>query len=886
MSGNGSEAHVECALVRGVRLSSVCACFSALCIALFATGCAGGSSAPPAPPPPLPVSVSLSSTTASVQAGIGTQKFTATVQNDPQSKGINWTLTQSGANCSPGCGTLSATSSASGTPITYTAPSNQPNPSDVMLTAISVADSTKSQVATITVTPSVVVSVSPTPINVQFNAIQDFTATVQNDSQSKGTNWTLTQSGANCSPGCGTLSATFSASGMPIRYTGPSSVPANPSVTLTATSVTDAARSAPANITVTVNPGNAAVTVSPKRAAITKWQTQTFTATVTGANNTAVTWQVDTIPNGNATVGTIDSNGKYTPPATVGAHTITVVSNADVSKSAAASIGVTDLRGVFTYHNDASRAGVNAQEHALTNSNVTTATFGKLFSCVVDAAIYAQPLWGANLTISGGTHNVVFVATQHNTVYAIDADASPCTTYWQTGASGVNSLVPPGETWVTSADESGCALVIPDIGILGTPVIDPGTGTIYLVTNTKTTSGAPFHQRLHALAIATGNEKFGGPTEIRAVVSGTGAGSSGGQVSFDPMLNSQRPALLLQSGHVFISWASYCDFGPYHGWLMSYNAASLLQEAVFNVSPNSFAGGIWMSGNGPAADSSGNIYLATGNGTWNGTDAFGDSILKFQALTATPTNLTVLDYFTPHEQSSLDVNDQDLGSGGVMLLPDPSGISGHPHLLVEAGKSGNIYLVDRDNMGHFCSTCTTSDTQIVQDVSGALTGLWGSPAYWNGTMYLGETDATANLKYLKAFSFSATGPNFLSTSPTSTTANTYTYTYPGPTTSISTDGSAHAIVWAIDSSAFGTTEGITRAAGPAILHAFDANNLATELWNSSQALGNRDTAGNSVKFTVPTVANGKVYIGTRGKDDTLGNGTTFGEIDVYGLLPN
>src|SRR5256885_7388823 len=204
--------------------------------------------------------------------------------------------------------------------------------------------------------------------------------------------------------------------------------------------------------------------------------------------------------------------------------------------------------------------------------------------------------------------------------------------------------------------------------------------------------------RLHALAIATGNEKFGGPTEIRAVVSGIGAGSSGGQVSFDPMLNSQRPALLLQSGHVFISWASYCDFGPYHGWLMSYNAASLLQEAVFNVSPNSFAGGIWMSGNGPAADSSGNIYLATGNGTWNGTDAFGDSILKFQALTATPTNLTVLDYFTPHEQSSLDVNDQDLGSGGVMLLPDPSGISGHPHLLVEAGKSGNIYLVDRDNM--------------------------------------------------------------------------------------------------------------------------------------------------------------------------------------------
>src|SRR6266446_1927316 len=593
--------------------------------------------------------------------------------------------------------------------------------------------------------------------------------------------------------------------------------------------------------------GNVSVTLTPMRGGLTVGQPLNFTATVTNdVNGAGVTWS--------ATAGSFKSpstsSAVYAAPASAGMVTVTATSVADASKSASASVGVTDLKGIMTYHNDLSRTGVNAQEHALTNSNVTTATFGKLFSCAVDAA------------------------------------ASPCTTYWQTGANGVNSLVPSGETWVTSADEAGCALVIPDIGILGTPVIDSATGTIYLVTNTKTTGGAPFHQRLHALAIATGNEKFGGPTEIRALVSGTGAGSSGGQVSFDPMLNSQRPALLLQNGHVFISWASYCDFGPYHGWLMSYNSTSLLQEAVFNVSPNSFAGGIWMSGNGPAADSSGNIYLATGNGTWNGTDAFGDSILKFQALTTTPASLTVLDYFTPHDQSSLDTKDVDLGSGGVMLLPDPSGISGHPHLLVQADKRGNIYLVDRDNMGHFCSTCTTGDTQIVQAVSGALTGLWGTPTYWNGTMYFGETDETTNLKYMKAFSFGPTGPNFLSTSPTSTTANTYTYTYPGATTSVSTVGNDNAIVWAIDSSAFGTTEGITRAAGPAILHAFDANDLAKELWNSSKAPGNRDTAGNSVKFTVPTVANGKVYIGTRGNDDTLGNGATLGEIDVYGLLPN
>ncbi len=724
------------------------------------------------------------------------------------------------------------------------------------------------------------VSVSPAASSVQVSHAQSFTATVTSDAQGRGVIWSL--SGTSCiGAACGALSGTSSASGALITYSAPASIPTPPTVSLTATSISDNTRSASATITVAAS--NASVTLMPMRGGLTVGQPLNFTATVTNdVNSAGVKWS--------ATAGSFKSHSTssavYVAPASAGIVTLTATSVADATKSALASIGVTDLKGVITYHNDLSRTGVNAQEHALTNSNVTTATFGKIFSCAVDAAVYAQPLWVANLTISGGTHNVIFVATQHNTVYAFDADASPCATYWQTSANSVKSLMPPGETWVTSADEAGCPLVIPDIGILGTPVIDPATGTIYLVTNTKTTSGAPFHQRLHALDIATGNEKFGGPTEIAAVVSGTGAGSSAGQVSFDPKLNNQRPALLLQNGHVFISWASYCDFGPYHGWLMAYNATSLLQEAVFNVSPNSFAGGIWMSGNGPAADSSGNIYLATGNGTWNGTDGFGDSILKFQALTTTPASLTVLDYFTPHDQSSLDTKDVDLGSGGVMLLPDPSGISGHPHLLVQADKRGNIYLVDRDNMGHFCSTCTTSDTQIVQTVSGALTGLWGSPTYWNGTLYFGETDATSNLKYMKAFSFGPTGPNFLSTSPTSTTASTYAYTYPGATTSVSTDGNANAIVWAIDSSAFGTTEGITRAAGPAILHAFDANDLAKELWNSSQAPGNRDTAGNSVKFTVPTVANGKIYIGTRGNDDTLGNGTTLGEVDVYGLLPN
>jgi hypothetical protein len=856
------------------RLGSVSAYFSALCVALCVTGCAGGSSAPPGPPPPLPVNVSLSATTASVQAGIGTQSFTATVQNDSQSKGVNWTLTQSGANCSPGCGTLSAMSSASGAPITYTAPFNQPNPANVTLTAISVTDTTRNAGATITVTPSVAVRVSPTPINVQFNAIQFFTATVQNDVANAGAQWMLTQSGTNCSPSCGTLSPSTSASGVAVKYTGPPGVPANPAVTLTAASVTDPARTAPAAITVTTNPGTTAVTISPKRAAITKWQTQTFTAMVTGASNTVVSWQVDTNPNGNATVGTIDSNGKYTPPATAGAHTITAVSNADVTKSATAPVGVTDLAGVYTYHNDISRAGANIQEFALTNSSVATATFGKVFSCSVDAAIYAQPLWVANLSIGGAPHNVVFVVTQRDTVYAFDADASPCVTYWKTGANGVNSLIPSGETWVTSVDVN-CGDLAPDIGITGTPVINPATMTMYVVTKTKVSGTTTLHQRLHALDLSTGTEKFGGPMDIHATVPGNGNGSSGNPptVSFDPSLNGQRPALLLENGHVIISWASHCDFGPYLGWVMSYGANSLAQEAVFNTSPNGALAGVWMSGNGPASDTGGNIYFATGNGSWDGNKNFGDSIVKLGPPIGGSFSAANFDYFTPINQASLSSADVDLGSAGLLLLPDFSS-GAHPRLLVQAGKEGKIYLVNRDtgSMGHLCATCTTSDTQIVQELPNAVGSMFGSPAYWNGSLYFGGSNDT-----LKAFSVSANTASPISSNPTSQSSRFFNF--PGSTPSVSSNGNANGIVWAIDNNQYCTTQ--SPGCGQAALFAYDAMNLSNKFWDSTQSSG--DNAGNAVKFAVPTVANGKVYIGTRGSDTTNGGA---GELDVYGLKPN
>jgi chitodextrinase len=842
-----------------------------------------GTVSTPAPP----IQVSLSLTSASVQAGIGTQSFTATVQNDAQNLGVKWTL--SGTGCTgAACGSLSSNSSLSGIAITYSAPLSQPSPSRVMLTATSVSDTSKSMPATITVTPAVSVSVSPTPINIQFNAIQFFTATVQNDAANAGVQWSLSGSGCSGSS-CGTLSASASLSGVPIKYTGPSGVPAPPGVTLTATSVTDPARNAPAAITVSPNPGTTAVTISPVRAAITKWQTQTFTPTVTGASNMAVSWYVDTFLGGNASVGTIDATGKYTPPSTAGAHTITAVSNADVTKIATAPIGVTDLAGVTTYHNDVSRTGANIQEYGLTNTLVTPVTFGKLFSCNADAAIYAQPLWVANLTIGGGSHNVVFVATERDTVYAFDADTNPCVTYWKTGANGVNSLLPSGETWSTSADVGNCGDLTPDIGVTSTPVIDSVTGTIYVLTKSKVSATGAMHQRLHALNLVTGAEKFGGPMEITATVPGNGDASTGNppQISFDPLREGQRPALLLSNDatgkHIVIAWASHCDFSPYHGWVMSYNASTLAQEAVFNTSPtklspdNGSLAGVWMSGDGPAADSGGNIFFATGNGAWDGLSDFGDSIVKLGPPSAGAFPAASFDYFTPLNQNSLNSVDEDLGSGGLLLLPDVAGT--HPHLLVQAGKEGKIYLISRDTgtMGHFCTACTTVDTQIVQELpAGTVGGMWDTPAYWNHIVYFG-----GNGDVIKSFSFNTGAATLISTAPISQSNNSFNF--PGTTPSVSASGMTNGIVWALDTSNCGSL-GNCSGLGAAVLHAYDATSLNTELWNSTQGSGN--AAGVAVKFAVPTVANGKVYVGARGNDPGDGSGTLLGELDVYGLLPN
>ncbi len=501
---------------------------------------------------------------------------------------------------------------------------------------------------------------------------------------------------------------------------------------------------------------------------------------------------------------------------------------------------------VATQHNDSSRTGQNLSETILTPSNVNVNQFGKLFSQTLDGYVYAQPLYVPNVSIPGqGTHNVVYVVTEHDSVYAFDADVSG-SPLWQ--VSFINAA--RGVTTVSSSDV-GCSDLVPEIGVSGTPAIDTSTGTLYVVANTK--QNGKFYQRLHALDITTGAEKFGGPVLINAKVKGSGDGSQNGYVHFDPLKNNQRPGLLLQNGSVYISWASHCDIGPYHGWVISYDSQILKQNGVWNSTPNAGLGGFWSAGAGIAADSTSNLYLASGNAMFDvntGGRDYGDSIIKLSP--PTNTRFKAADYFTPYDQMNLYDGDVDLGSGGVLLLPDQTG--SHPHLLVESGKEGTIYLIDRDNMGHYNPN---NNNQIVQSLNTAVGGVWGVPAWWNNNLYFG-----GSYDYMKVFSFNPSTEK-LSTNPVSE-SGTY-YNYPGPTPSISANGTTNAIVWTIQSDGSGPN-------GAAILHAYDATNLATELYNSTQN-ASRDNPGGAVKFTVPTIANGKVYV------------PAVQQLSVYGILP-
>jgi hypothetical protein len=800
-----------------------------------------------------PVGVTVSPATATVQES-QTQNFTATVLNDSRNLGVTWTL--SGTGCTGNaCGTLSSTSSASGMPVSYTAPATTPNPPTVTVTATSVSDTSHAASATVTITqppPTVIVKVSPTNQKLAVNQTQTFAATVQKDTQSQGVTWTLSGSGCTGSA-CGTLSASSSSSGAAIMYTAPSAAPTPGTVTLTATSVTDSRVTASAAITIFGIPGDLSVTISPLRGGLTLSQTLKFTANVQNDPlQEGVTWSASAGTFTNVTA----TSAVYHAPAQPGVYTITATSILDVTKSAAASLGVTDLSGVTTYHNDLARDGVNSQEYALTTSNVQSSTFGKLFSCTVDAPLYTQPLWVANFSIAGGTHNVIFVGSSHNTVYAFDADTNPCHTYWS------KNLIPSGETWLSYLD-AGSTDIQPDVGIVGTPVIDPATNILYVVTKTKTTgtngrSPGDCHQRLHALSLIDGSETSNGPIDLTPsiTVPGSGDGSNGTSLPFEPFYELQRPGLALVNGRVFVGWGSVNDQKPWHGWLMGFDKSDLSAAPLrFNAAPNGEGAGIWMSGGAPSVDSNNNLYVITGNGDYDGTADFGDSFLKLNS------GLVLTDWFTPSNQALLDASNYDLGSGGAAVLADlPS--APVKHLLIGGGKSGvqslgELYVLNRDAMGHLEGT----SSPVVQEFP-VTRMVFATPAFWKSTLFIAGANGA-----LQSYALN-TATGLFDSAPTSASATLYPGK--GATPSVSSNNLSHGIVWALDTSQYGPPSKF--GSGPAVLHAYDATNLSRELWNSSQATG--DQAGNAVKFTVPTIANGKVYVGTRT------------EIDVYGLLPN
>jgi hypothetical protein len=488
---------------------------------------------------------------------------------------------------------------------------------------------------------------------------------------------------------------------------------------------------------------------------------------------------------------------------------------------------------VLTYHNDLARSGQNLTETTLTPANVNASTFGKIGFFPVDGKVDAEPLYLSAVSVAGQQHNILFVVTEHDSVYGFDADSG--TTLWQVSVLGA------GET---ASDDRGCSQITPEIGITSTPVIDRSrgpNGVLYVVGMSKDSAGN-YHQRLHALDMTTGAELFGGPTEIQASYPGTGDNSSGGKVIFDPGQYAERAGLLLMNGVIYTSYTSHCDQSPYTGWLIAYDAATLVQTSVLNLTPNGSEGSIWMSGTAPAADSLGNIYFLDANGTFDTTldssgfpnrGDFGNAFMKV----STTGKLAPADYFAVHNTVAESAADQDLGSGGAIVLPDLFDASGAvQHLAVGAGKDANIYVVNRDSMGKF----NPNADNIYQEISGALSGsVFAMPAYFNGTVYYGAVG-----DQIKAFPISNAK---LATTPTQLTATSFVY--PGTTPGISANGTSNAILWAVENST------------PAVLHAYDARNLATELYNSNQA-GTRDNFGPGNKFITPMIVNGKVFVGT------------------------
>jgi hypothetical protein len=515
------------------------------------------------------------------------------------------------------------------------------------------------------------------------------------------------------------------------------------------------------------------------------------------------------------------------------------------------SIAASAQTSILTQHYDTSRTGQNTAESILTTANVNTTSFGKLFSISVQGYVYAQPLYVPGVTIpENGTHNVLYVATEHDSLYAFDADNGSQLWY-------VSFLI-NGATTLSPSDVGNTQDINPEIGITGTPTIDPTTNTLYVVVNTKESGNLIY--RLHAIDITTGAEKFNGPVLINASVPGTAPDGNGSIVPLNPQWANQRPGLLLLNGYLYIGFSSHGDNGPWHGWVLGYSASTLAQTGAWCTSPNGKGNGIWAAGSGLAADAAGNMYVATGNGDDtvatlapppSTTIDYGDSLVRLSLTNGVP---VPTDYFTPYNQASLDSGDADVGSGGVLVLPDQPGP--YTHILLQSGKQGSLYVVNRDKMtsdgSHYCNGCS-SDPEIIQTVSlGA--GLWSMPAYWNSQIYV-----WGNGGHLEAYSLTN---GTVSQSPTSTSGESSNF--PGSTPVVSSSGTNNGIVWAVETDAYNSS-------GPAILRAYSANDVADLLYGSNLTNG-RDTLGPAVKFVVPVVTNGEVYVGTQD------------EVDVFGLI--
>ena len=636
-------------------------------------------------------------------------------------------------------------------------------------------------------------------------------------------------------------------------YTTPATTSAdnNAKFNVVVTNAAGNVMSSQATLTVTSTATAPSITTQPANQTVTAGQTATFSVVATGTAPLGYQWQKNAADISGAT------NPSYTTPMTTITDNNTmfrvIVSNSvgpTTSNSATLTVNpgtATSSVDVITYHYDNGRSGQNLNESILTPANVNVSKFGKLGSFTVDGLVDAQPLYLSNVAIPNvGNKNVLYVVTEHGSVYAFDADSingNTSASLWQ------KSTLLSGET---TSDNRGCGQVSPEIGITSTPVIDRTRGphgAIYAVTMSK--NGSSYFQRLHALDLATGAELFGGPTTITAQYPGTGDNSSGGFVVFDPKQYKERPGLLQIGGTIYTTWSSHCDIRPYTSWVMAFSADTLAQTSVLNLVPNGSEGGIWMAGTAPGADSNGNLFFIIGNGDFDtnlnaqGFPTSGNCGNCLVKLT-TSGGLKLADYFTPHNTVAESNADEDFGSGGGIVLVDVQDSTGATrHLTVGAGKDAIIYVVDRDSMGKFNSTTD----QIYQEISGQLGGgVFSMPAYFNGTIYYGAVGDA-----LKAFPIIS---GKLRTSPASQSA--HTFGYPGTTPAVSASGSTNGMVWAVDNN--GT------------LLAFDATDLTKVLYDSSTAPSGRDSfSGN--KFITPMIANGKVYVGTPNS------------VAVFGLLP-